>query len=160
MSGVVRGPGKLNCPCLKWSIYFHSGSHSCLSSLSLSPNADHTMTSDLSTGHPSPSRTFAHQSQLPKLPIPPLEETCKRYLIALKGLQDSKEHEITKRAVDQFLHDDGPRMQAKLQSWAKNKARCGSFLEIRIRNFKLVALLSYIEDFWYVSVLLALLSRT
>ncbi|KAI6128741.1 hypothetical protein EV401DRAFT_837751 [Pisolithus croceorrhizus] len=28
-------------------------------------------------------RTFANQDKLPKLPIPPLEDTCKRYLKAL-----------------------------------------------------------------------------
>jgi hypothetical protein len=34
-----------------------------------------------------PGKTFAGQSQLPKLPIPPLEETMGRYLRALEGLQ-------------------------------------------------------------------------
>jgi carnitine O-acetyltransferase len=43
-----------------------------------------------------PPRTWAHQSQLPNLPIPPLEDTCRRYLTALKALQDEKEHEIPK----------------------------------------------------------------
>lgn len=32
-------------------------------------------------------KTFAGQGQLPKLPIPPLEETMRRYLSALEGLQ-------------------------------------------------------------------------
>jgi hypothetical protein len=32
-------------------------------------------------------RTFALQHKLPKLPVPPLKDTCERYLRALKGLQ-------------------------------------------------------------------------
>jgi len=73
---------------------------------------------------PPRSVTWAHQSQLPKLPIPPLEDTCRRYLTALKGLQDEQEHEKTKRAVEAFLHGDGPRAQEMLNEYAKNKDRC------------------------------------
>ena len=53
--------------------------------------------------YPAESRTFAGQSKLPKLPIPPLEETCQRYLRALEPLQDEEEHEATKAAVAEFL---------------------------------------------------------
>lgn len=74
--------------------------------------------------NPPESRTFARQDELPKLPIPPLEETCRRYLRALEGLQDPREHEETKRAVEEFLHNDGPRIQDKLRDYAKAKARC------------------------------------
>ena len=71
--------------------------------------------------HPQCSRTFARQHELPKLPIPPLEETCARYLRALEGLQDPRDHEETKRAVEDFLKGDGPRIQQKLLEWAKDK---------------------------------------
>ena len=74
--------------------------------------------------NPPESRTFARQGELPKLPIPPLEETCKRYLRALEGLQDPKEHEETKRAVEEFLKHDGPRAQERLKEYAKDRARC------------------------------------
>ncbi len=77
--------------------------------------------------NPPESRTFARQSELPKLPIPPLEETCRRYLRALEGLQDPKEHVETKRAVDDFLQHDGPRVQERLKEYAKDKARCVCF---------------------------------
>lgn len=80
--------------------------------------------------------TFAHQDKLPKLPIPPLEDTCRRYLRALEGLQDEKEHAQTKEAVQDFLENEGPRIQVKLQEWASKKD-------------------SYIEDFWYESYLSA-----
>ncbi|OCH85553.1 acyltransferase ChoActase/COT/CPT [Obba rivulosa] len=84
--------------------------------------------------HPPERSTFAHQRELPKLPIPPLEETCRRYLTALEGLQDAVEHEATKRAVEDFLQNDGPRMQERLMEYATDKA-------------------SYIEEFWYESYL-------
>ncbi len=76
-----------------------------------------------SSSDPMPGQTFAYQDKLPKLPIPPLEDTCQRYLKALEGLQDPREHEQTKLAVQDFLDKDGPRIQEKLRSWAKNKDR-------------------------------------
>lgn len=63
------------------------------------------------------------QTDLPRLPIPPLEDSLRRYLRALEGLQDSREHEATKRAVEEFLHGEGPRLQDKLVAYAKDKAR-------------------------------------
>lgn len=80
------------------------------------------------------NHALAHQDKLPKLPIPSLEATCDRYLKALEGLQDPKEHAQTKKVVSEFLNGDGLRIQARLKSWAQNKP-------------------SYIEDFWYESYL-------
>ena len=59
----------------------------------------------------------------PTLPIPPLEDSCRRYLRALEGLQEPDEHTRTKKAVEEFLNGDGPRIQARLKSWAAKKAR-------------------------------------
>ena len=70
-----------------------------------------------------PNKTLAFQHTLPKLPIPPLEDTCRRYLTALKGLQDDREHERTLRAVKEFLEGDGPKLQTRLQEWAETKDR-------------------------------------
>ncbi|KAH7040433.1 carnitine acetyl transferase [Microdochium trichocladiopsis] len=78
--------------------------------------------------------TFAGQDELPRLPIPSLESTCQKYLAALKPLQDPREHAETNLAVYEFLHHDGPQLQAKLQDYAKDK-------------------ISYIEQFWYDSYL-------
>ncbi|KAG8214291.1 acyltransferase ChoActase/COT/CPT [Butyriboletus roseoflavus] len=83
---------------------------------------------------PTPGCTFANQEALPKLPIPPLEHTCKRYLTALRGLQDDEEHAATTRAVQSFLQGEGPALQERLKQWAAGRA-------------------SYIEDFWYESYL-------
>lgn len=85
-----------------------------------------------STEHP--RRTFSCQDKLPRLPIPPLEDTCRRYLKALEALQDEKEHELTTAAVKEFLEKDGPEIQKRLRDWAKDKD-------------------SYIEEFWYESYL-------
>jgi carnitine O-acetyltransferase len=60
---------------------------------------------------------------LPTLPIPPLEDSCRRYLRALEGLQEPDEHARTKKAVEEFLGGDGPRIQARLKGWAAKKAR-------------------------------------
>ncbi|KIK90875.1 hypothetical protein PAXRUDRAFT_831305 [Paxillus rubicundulus Ve08.2h10] len=95
------------------------------------------MANPTSTFHhqrPSPGRTFANQDALPKLPIPSLEDTCKRYLTALSGLQDDQEHAATVRAVQSFLEGEGPALQKRLKQWAAGRA-------------------SYIEDFWYESYL-------
>ncbi|QRW11972.1 carnitine O-acetyltransferase [Ceratobasidium sp. AG-Ba] len=78
--------------------------------------------------------TFSNQAGLPKLPIPPLKDTCARYLRALEGLQDAREHAATKAAVEDFLHHAGPKWDAKLREYAETKD-------------------SYIEEFWYESYL-------
>lgn len=72
------------------------------------------------------TKTFQASKNLPTLPIPPLEDTCHRYLRALEGLQEPDEHARTKKAVEEFLNGDGPRIQGRLKSWAANKARWGS----------------------------------
>ena len=69
-----------------------------------------------------PGITFAHQDMLPKLPIPDLESTCKKYLSALKPLQNPKEHHDTAMAVQEFLNSDGPDLHEKLKKYAAGKA--------------------------------------
>ncbi|KAJ7119092.1 acyltransferase ChoActase/COT/CPT [Mycena epipterygia] len=83
---------------------------------------------------PAGKRTFAGQDQLPRLPIPPLADTCRRYLSALEALQNEHEHALTTAAVNEFLEKDGPNIQEVLVKWAESKD-------------------SYIEEFWYESYL-------
>ncbi|KAF4970648.1 hypothetical protein FZEAL_9993 [Fusarium zealandicum] len=78
--------------------------------------------------------TFSGQDKLPKLPIPELNETCKRYLESLKPLQSTREHAETQHAVSEFLKGEGPELQEKLKAYAQGKT-------------------SYIEQFWYDSYL-------
>jgi len=65
--------------------------------------------------------TFANQDSLPKLPIPDLEDTCRRHLDALSALQSPREHEETKAAVQEFLKTEGPSLQEKLKNYAGSK---------------------------------------
>ncbi|KAI9683727.1 MAG: hypothetical protein M1822_005917 [Bathelium mastoideum] len=81
-----------------------------------------------------PGITFAAQDKLPKLPIPELEDTCRRYLEALKPLQSGREHQDTAAAVHEFLKRDGPDLHDRLKKYATGKS-------------------SYIEQFWYDSYL-------
>lgn len=78
--------------------------------------------------------TFAHQDELPKLPIPDLSSTLKKYLAALKPLQTPREHAETRHAVEEFSKHNGPELQEKLEKYAQRKT-------------------SYIEQFWYDSYL-------
>jgi carnitine O-acetyltransferase len=81
-----------------------------------------------------PGITFAHQDKLPKLPIPELDASCKKYIAALKPLQSPKEHHDTVLSVEDFLKTDGQVLQDKLKKYAAGKA-------------------NYIEQFWYDSYL-------
>ncbi|KAF2711025.1 carnitine acetyl transferas-like protein [Pleomassaria siparia CBS 279.74] len=81
-----------------------------------------------------PGITFAHQDKLPKLPIPELDSSCKKYIAALKPLQTAKEHHDTVIATHDFLRTDGAALQEKLKKYANGKA-------------------NYIEQFWYDSYL-------
>jgi carnitine O-acetyltransferase len=69
-----------------------------------------------------PGITFAHEDNLPKLPIPELDSSCKKYIAALKPLQSGKEHSDTVHSVDDFLKTDGPVLQEKLKKYASGKA--------------------------------------
>lgn len=70
---------------------------------------------------PKPGITFAAQDKLPKLPIPDLEATCKRYLESLYPLQTAREHHDSERAVEEFLRGDGQALQEKLKTYSENK---------------------------------------
>ncbi|TKA74882.1 hypothetical protein B0A55_05033 [Friedmanniomyces simplex] len=94
----------------------------------LAPFASHT------NPQSKPGVTFAAQDKLPKLPIPDLEATCKKYMAALDPLQTAREHADTERAVHEFLRSEGPELQEKLKQYATGQS-------------------SYIEQFWYDSYL-------
>ncbi|KZF20638.1 carnitine acetyl transferase [Xylona heveae TC161] len=78
--------------------------------------------------------TFSSQHKLPKLPIPELESTCRKYIAALRPLQSAREHHETKAAVHEFLKSGGPELQERLKKYATGRS-------------------SYIEQFWYDSYL-------
>lgn len=73
------------------------------------------------TSKQKPGITFAAQDSLPKLPIPDLEGTLKKYLAALEPLQTAREHAETKQAVYEFQKTDGPELQERLKKYATGK---------------------------------------
>lgn len=81
-----------------------------------------------------PGITFAAQDQLPRLPIPELESTLKKYQDVLRPLQTKQEQEDTAVAAQEFLKGEGLELQARLKKYATGKT-------------------SYIEQFWYDSYL-------
>ncbi|CDK27648.1 unnamed protein product [Kuraishia capsulata CBS 1993] len=78
--------------------------------------------------------TFEYQKSLKKLPIPPLGDTCRRYLEVLRPLQTETEHAKTVAAVTDFIKGAGPVLDEQLKEYSKTRD-------------------SYIEQFWYDSYL-------
>ncbi|KAL9137463.1 MAG: hypothetical protein Q9175_001314 [Cornicularia normoerica] len=81
-----------------------------------------------------PGITFAAQDNLPRLPIPELESTLKKYQDVLRPLQSKREQEDTSAAAQEFLKGEGLELEARLKKYATGKT-------------------SYIEQFWYDSYL-------
>jgi carnitine O-acetyltransferase len=59
---------------------------------------------------------YKHQSALPKLPVPTLEETCKKYLETVKPLVSQQQFQKTVEIVNKFQQDGqmGPILQKRL----------------------------------------------
>lgn len=59
--------------------------------------------------------TLHFQKSLPRLPIPKLEDTCSRYLLALKPLLTNDQFEKTEHIVRKF-QNDGISLNTELQT--------------------------------------------
>ena len=85
--------------------------------------------------------TFASQHELPRLPIPSLNETLNKFLVHLQALhRDDMQRNQAKKAVLEFLKGDGPKLQELLLQYDREGQRTG---EIG----------SYVEEFWNDSYL-------
>uniref|UniRef100_A0A669EA51 Carnitine O-acetyltransferase n=1 Tax=Oreochromis niloticus TaxID=8128 RepID=A0A669EA51_ORENI len=65
-------------------------------------------------------RPLTHQEGLPKLPVPPLKQTCERYLAVLEPLVSDEEMDHTRKVVQEFLKGGvGERLQKGLERRAR-----------------------------------------
>lgn len=59
--------------------------------------------------------THKFQRSLPRLPIPLLQKTCERYLLATQPILTSEEFAENKRIVDEFRSNQGANLNALLK---------------------------------------------
>ena len=60
------------------------------------------------------------EENLPRLPVPTLEETSKRYLKSVRALLSDTEYQRTQKAVEEFVSPSGlgPELQKRLEARA------------------------------------------
>lgn len=86
------------------------------------------------------SITYGAQPELPRLPIPSLNETLNKFLQNLEALQDEAQRIEAQRIALEFMKGDGPKLQGLLLKYDHHKLATG---EIG----------SYVEEFWNDSYL-------
>ncbi|XP_076436224.1 carnitine O-acetyltransferase-like [Babylonia areolata] len=66
-------------------------------------------------------RRFSTQSSLPRLPVPPLQQTMEKYLRSVRPLVSDEEFAETQEVVKKFLQSPGPELQEILEKRAQEK---------------------------------------
>lgn len=87
-----------------------------------------------------PGITYSKQDELPRLPIPTLDETLNKLLLHLEALQTEEEKSQAQEEVLEFMIGDGPVLQQLLLEYDQEGLETG-------------LLGSYIEEFWNDSYL-------
>ena len=90
-------------------------------------NKNHQLNKMESTGT-SKSITYGSQSELPRLPIPTLDETLQKFLQCLQALQTADEFQASQAAVQDFYQTDGPMLQQLLMEYDQS-LQSGSYVE-------------------------------
>ena len=64
-------------------------------------------------------RLYSNQGSLPRLPVPKLEDTCKRFLDSVRPVLSSEDFDAFTKLVDGFRKKEGPKLQRylTLKSW-------------------------------------------
>ena len=76
--------------------------------------------------------TYAGQPNLPRLPIPPLEETLERFPALVTAIVKKEDMEKLRQEVTKFLETDGPVLQKLLMEYeqkGREEGKVGSFVE-------------------------------
>lgn len=84
----------------------------------------------ISEGEAAAPKPYNNQHRLPRLPIPPLDGTCERYLKWVRPLVDDESYAATAAEIETFKTDpeQGPKLQALLEEYEK-ATTFGSYVE-------------------------------
>ncbi|KAJ7998096.1 hypothetical protein DPEC_G00219020 [Dallia pectoralis] len=98
---------------------------------------------------------YSFQTSLPRLPVPPVKDTCRRYLESARPLMDDEQYERMEILAKDFEKNLGPRLQwyLKLKSWwASNYVSdwWEEYIYLRGRGPIMVNSNYYAMDFQYV----------
>ncbi|XP_071359743.1 carnitine O-palmitoyltransferase 1, liver isoform isoform X1 [Trachinotus anak] len=98
---------------------------------------------------------YSFQNSLPRLPVPSIKDTCRRYLDSVRPLMDDEKYERMKGLAKDFEKNLGPRLQwyLKLKSWwASNYVSdwWEEYIYLRGRGPIMVNSNYYAMDFLYV----------
>ncbi|XP_029951391.1 carnitine O-palmitoyltransferase 1, liver isoform isoform X2 [Salarias fasciatus] len=98
---------------------------------------------------------YSFQNSLPRLPVPSVKDTCKRYLESVRPLMEDEQYERMKGLAKDFEKNLGPRLQwyLKLKSWwASNYVSdwWEEYIYLRGRGPIMVNSNYYAMDFLYV----------
>ncbi|XP_023271201.1 carnitine O-palmitoyltransferase 1, liver isoform-like isoform X1 [Seriola lalandi dorsalis] len=98
---------------------------------------------------------YSFQNSLPRLPVPTVKDTCRRYLDSVRPLMDDEQYERMKGLTKDFEKNLGPRLQwyLKLKSWwASNYVSdwWEEYIYLRGRGPIMVNSNYYAMDFLYV----------
>ncbi|XP_057691806.1 carnitine O-palmitoyltransferase 1, liver isoform isoform X1 [Corythoichthys intestinalis] len=98
---------------------------------------------------------YSFQNSLPRLPVPPVKDTCRRYLESVRPLMDDEKFERMRGLAKDFESNLGPRLQwyLKLKSWwASNYVSdwWEEYIYLRGRGPIMVNSNYYAMDFLYV----------
>ncbi|XP_054420077.1 peroxisomal carnitine O-octanoyltransferase isoform X2 [Pteronotus mesoamericanus] len=103
-------------------------------------------------------RTFQYQDSLPSLPVPPLEESLKKYLESVKPFATKEEYKKTEEIVQKFQNGIGKKLHQKLLERAKGKRNWleewwlnVAYLDVRAPaqlNVNFGGLAPHIEHYW------------